>query len=160
MFLSIMIMNMLSYLFLWSNHPISLGLIIILQTLNISMMTGMMSSMFWFSYIIIIIMLSGMLVLFIYMASIASNKKFKTSIMMTYSVFITLMMGLSLQLSLQPNYMECNKLQSINNYEMMSLMNMMNNNKIITLMVIYLFFSMATISFIVTISEGPLRTSK
>nr|YP_009643464.1 NADH dehydrogenase subunit 6 [Euscopus rufipes]APO08894.1 NADH dehydrogenase subunit 6 [Euscopus rufipes] len=160
MYLSLLIMNTISFSFMWSNHPISMGLLIITQTMNISLLVGMLSSMFWFSYIIIIIMLSGMLVLFIYMASTASNEKFMTPIKLIYITIMTFIVGLLIQNILQPGYLEFNKMQEINNTETTLLMLMLDNTNIIMLMVVYLFFSMVTISFIVNISEGPLRMKK
>nr|QJA14883.1 NADH dehydrogenase subunit 6 [Sitophilus zeamais] len=71
-----------SLLLLFLSHPLSMGLMIFLQTLCISLMTGFLYKNFWFSYILFLIMVGGMLVLFIYMTSIASNEKFKISIYM------------------------------------------------------------------------------
>nr|YP_009643529.1 NADH dehydrogenase subunit 6 [Antilochus coquebertii]APO08972.1 NADH dehydrogenase subunit 6 [Antilochus coquebertii] len=160
MYLTITIMNMISFSLVWMNHPISLGIMIIIQTLNIAMMMGMIMGSFWFSYIIIIVMLSGMLVLFIYMASIASNEKFQTPIKLLMGLSMIMISSLLLQFMNPPFYMDFNKPQSVSNMEPVMLMNMMNNNKIIIMMVIYLFFSMAVISMIVNISEGPLRANK
>nr|YP_009643490.1 NADH dehydrogenase subunit 6 [Dysdercus decussatus]APO08933.1 NADH dehydrogenase subunit 6 [Dysdercus decussatus] len=160
MYLTLMIMNMISFSLLWVKHPISMGLMIITQTLNISMMVGMISGSFWFSYVIVIVMLSGMLVLFIYMASIASNEKFFTPVKMIYMSVSMIIVGLIMQIFLNPSMLEFNKMQMINNTEVLMLINLMNNNKIIIMMVLYLFFSMYVISSIVNISEGPLRVNK
>nr|ASY97607.1 NADH dehydrogenase subunit 6 [Pyrrhocoris tibialis]UEP16601.1 NADH dehydrogenase subunit 6 [Pyrrhocoris tibialis] len=160
MYLSIIIMNIISFALIWVNHPVSMGLLIIMQTLNISMMIGMISGSFWFSYIIIIVMLSGMLVLFIYMASVASNEKFHTPIKTIYFSIIILSLGFLMQFFLESKLNEYNKLQLMNNLEIMMMINMMNNTKIVILMVMYLFFSMFIISSIVNISKGPLRVNK
>nr|ARH54816.1 NADH dehydrogenase subunit 6 [Trigonopterus sp. 5 AH-2016] len=66
---SIIMMNM--------NHPMSLGSILLLQTILIALASGHIYLNFWFSYILFLIMIGGMLVMFIYMTSIASNEKFK-----------------------------------------------------------------------------------
>nr|YP_009643503.1 NADH dehydrogenase subunit 6 [Dindymus rubiginosus]APO08946.1 NADH dehydrogenase subunit 6 [Dindymus rubiginosus] len=160
MYLSLMIMNMISCMLIMIKHPISMGLIIIIQTMNISMMMGLFSGMFWFSYIIIIMMLSGMLVLFIYMASMASNEKFYTSVKVTNFFMLILLSGLIIQNFSELTFMEFNKIQSINNTEILSMVDMMNNKSIIILMVTYLFFSMIVISTIVSMPEGPLRMNK
>nr|QFP99300.1 NADH dehydrogenase subunit 6 [Myrmoplasta mira] len=160
MYASLLIMNLISYIIIWMNHPISMGLLIIIQTINVSLILGMTSNMFWFSYIIIITMLSGMLVLFIYMASVASNEKFKNPIKMVNILIILIIMNISWQYFMPPLFMEFNKMQSKNNLESIMSMNLMNNNLIILFMVLYLFFSMMIISLTVNISEGPLRTNK
>nr|YP_009643438.1 NADH dehydrogenase subunit 6 [Melamphaus rubrocinctus]APO08868.1 NADH dehydrogenase subunit 6 [Melamphaus rubrocinctus] len=161
MLLTIMIMNMISLILGWMKHPISVGLLIITQTINISLMLGMLSGTFLFSYIIIIIMLSGVLVLFIYMASIASNEKFNTPISLIHLTLLMIIIGLIGQFIFNhPMEMEFNKPQAINNLESLTFINLINNYKIITLMVIYLFFTMMVVSLIVTISDGPLRIKK
>nr|APX40106.1 NADH dehydrogenase subunit 6 [Lachnaia gallaeca] len=63
-------------------HPLTSGLILLIQTILIAMISGTMNLDFWFSYIVFLIMIGGMLVLFIYMTSIASNEKFKFSLPM------------------------------------------------------------------------------
>nr|YP_009643451.1 NADH dehydrogenase subunit 6 [Melamphaus faber]APO08881.1 NADH dehydrogenase subunit 6 [Melamphaus faber] len=161
MMLTIMIMNMITLIIGWMKHPISVGLLIIMQTINISLMLGMLSGTFLFSYVIIITMLSGVLVLFIYMASIASNEKFNTPMILMHLSVMVMIVGLILQYFLNyPMEMEFNKPQMVNNLEILTFINLINNYKIITLMVVYLFFTMMVVSLIVTISDGPLRIKK
>nr|APX40171.1 NADH dehydrogenase subunit 6 [Cryptocephalus moraei] len=61
------------------NHPLTLGFSLLLQTIIVALFTGYMSLNFWSSYIIFLIMIGGLLILFTYMTSIASNEKFKFS---------------------------------------------------------------------------------
>nr|YP_010952823.1 NADH dehydrogenase subunit 6 [Trapezia formosa]WMQ53243.1 NADH dehydrogenase subunit 6 [Trapezia formosa] len=67
---------LLSFLFTQLKHPLALGLTLLLQTITISIITGTSTYSFWFSYILFLIFLGGMLVLFIYVASLASNESF------------------------------------------------------------------------------------
>nr|QCI09373.1 NADH dehydrogenase subunit 6 [Lygaeus sp. FS-2019] len=144
----------LSTMFMMVSHPLSMVIIIIMQTMFISLMTGMMIKSFWFSYIILIIMMSGMLVLFIYMASIASNEKFKFSIKLT----ITMMLTPITLLFYNMNYYSTTNLSDL----MMLLQNLFNfPSMLLTIMLtIYLLFTMITVSKIVNIHEGPLRIKK
>nr|YP_010923090.1 NADH dehydrogenase subunit 6 [Nysius inconspicuus]WJZ45493.1 NADH dehydrogenase subunit 6 [Nysius inconspicuus] len=149
------IMLNLSLTFMSVKHPLSMVLIIILQTLTISVMIGMMLSSFWFSYIIMMIMMSGMLVLFIYMASVASNEKFK------FSIILTMMMILNspiLFLNYDNEMMNMNKTTTLN----MILNNLFSGvtMMITIIMVMYLLYTMITVSKIVNINEGPLRIKK
>nr|AEP27564.1 NADH dehydrogenase subunit 6 [Melanobaris laticollis] len=89
----------ISLTFMFLNHPLSLGGTLLIQTIMISLMTGLMYKTFFFSYILFMIMIGGMLVMFIYMTSIASNEKFKMPkmillfySMMFFLILITLMM--------------------------------------------------------------------
>nr|YP_010464233.1 NADH dehydrogenase subunit 6 [Strongylium pinfaense]UUL71610.1 NADH dehydrogenase subunit 6 [Strongylium pinfaense] len=76
----------MTILFLMMKHPLSMGMTLLIQTTIISLMTTKMNSNSWFSYILFLIMIGGMLILFMYMTSIASNEKFKTNMKM---IFIT-----------------------------------------------------------------------
>nr|ANJ70698.1 NADH dehydrogenase subunit 6 [Uloma sp. BMNH 1425257] len=73
---------LMTMLFLTMKHPLSMGLILLIQTIMISLITGNMNQNMWFSYILFLIMIGGMLILFMYMTSIASNEKFKTNLKM------------------------------------------------------------------------------
>nr|YP_002970771.1 NADH dehydrogenase subunit 6 [Valentia hoffmanni]ACJ69583.1 NADH dehydrogenase subunit 6 [Valentia hoffmanni] len=155
---------LMSILLPMTKHPLSMGMILIMQTIIIATITGLMINTFWFSYILIITMLSGMLVLFIYMASIASNEKFQTSMnmmimtsMMTITAILTPFLGD--QLSQSKNWSSSKKAtllmdQSMN---MIKLFNI-HNLSITMLIICYLFFTMIVVSFIVNNYEGPLRT--
>nr|YP_010865763.1 NADH dehydrogenase subunit 6 [Sclomina pallens]WGT89507.1 NADH dehydrogenase subunit 6 [Sclomina pallens]WGT89520.1 NADH dehydrogenase subunit 6 [Sclomina pallens]WGT89533.1 NADH dehydrogenase subunit 6 [Sclomina pallens]WGT89546.1 NADH dehydrogenase subunit 6 [Sclomina pallens]WGT89585.1 NADH dehydrogenase subunit 6 [Sclomina pallens] len=163
-----MMMNLLvmtsitiSITFMFLKHPLSMGMALIMQTINVSLITGMMINTFWFSYILLITMLSGALVLFIYMASIASNEKFYTSITMMLFILASMSMALALTLlKAYPNMTETIKKMNLNNEQVLSLIKMFNmHNMIVTLtMIIYLFMTMVVISYIVNVHEGPLRT--
>nr|AXS66118.1 NADH dehydrogenase subunit 6 [Curculionoidea sp. 28 KM-2017] len=66
-----------SMVVLFLKHPLALGGGLLLQTTLLAMVTGFFYQNFWFSYILFLIMIGGMLVMFIYMTSIASNEKFQ-----------------------------------------------------------------------------------
>nr|YP_007317334.1 NADH dehydrogenase subunit 6 [Procambarus fallax]AGA56111.1 NADH dehydrogenase subunit 6 [Procambarus fallax] len=68
-----------SILFTRLIHPLSMGLTLFIQTLIICITSGFSNNSFWFSYILFLIFLGGMLVLFIYVASLASNEMFEIS---------------------------------------------------------------------------------
>nr|AVJ52594.1 NADH dehydrogenase subunit 6 [Solenosthedium bilunatum] len=145
----------LSITFLWLKHPISMGFILILQTVTIALISGMMISNFFFSYIIIIIMLSGALVLFIYMASIASNEKFKTSINMMVVVIASMTMNLY-YMNIQGKEYSSNKTLEYTSLSLSKMFNSMSSYMTI-MMIIYLLLTMIVVSFIANNKEGPLR---
>nr|YP_010535269.1 NADH dehydrogenase subunit 6 [Megacopta cribriella]UYA97730.1 NADH dehydrogenase subunit 6 [Megacopta cribriella]UYA97743.1 NADH dehydrogenase subunit 6 [Megacopta cribriella] len=140
----------LSIIMMFMKHPLSMGLTLILQTIMVAIITGMMIKTFLFSYILMIIMISGALVLFIYMASIASNEKFESSIK---SSIMFLMINV-IVITGSVNYMSMNKQDQI----LMTLSKMFNNEALMTmLMIMFLMFSMIVVSSIASIKEGPLR---
>nr|YP_004734461.1 NADH dehydrogenase subunit 6 [Agriosphodrus dohrni]ADF65641.1 NADH dehydrogenase subunit 6 [Agriosphodrus dohrni] len=157
----IMISVLTSILFLAMKHPLSMGFMLIIQTIMISIITGMLINNFWFSYILLITMLSGALVLFIYMASVASNEKFFSSIkIMMFSTFMILMyMITSFIMEMNEESWMSVKNESLMNDQMLSLLKLFNlHNLTVTIMIIsYLFITMIVISYIVNVFEGPLR---
>nr|QDI93801.1 NADH dehydrogenase subunit 6 [Tuxedo cruralis] len=158
-----MILLTMNMMFFFLNHPMSMGLILIIQTLMVSIYSGMLMKTFWMSYMLTISMLSGMLVLFIYMSSIASNQKFKNSTKM-WLYFASMMLAvisflfLLKKMIIKNNYLGMG--MSILKMEEMYFLNklFMNNNLYITIMmVVYLLLTMIVSSFLVNISEGPMR---
>nr|YP_009261950.1 NADH dehydrogenase subunit 6 [Symplecta hybrida]AMN09065.1 NADH dehydrogenase subunit 6 [Symplecta hybrida] len=69
----------ISFIFMQMKHPLAMGMILLMQTFLICVITGLMVKTFWFSYTLFLIFLGGMLVLFIYVTSLASNEMFSFS---------------------------------------------------------------------------------
>nr|ARH54010.1 NADH dehydrogenase subunit 6 [Stomis pumicatus] len=156
--------------FLFLKHPLSMGFILLIQTLLISLMSGLFSYSYWFSYILFLVMVGGMLILFIYMTSLASNEMFNFSIkMLTFIILMMLLMMMTLlmldYMMINPLFKNSNMLEMINNMMMMKnenllSLNMIYNkpNNIITLMLInYLFLTLIAVVKITDINHGPLR---
>nr|YP_004021400.1 NADH dehydrogenase subunit 6 [Phobaeticus serratipes]BAJ24540.1 NADH dehydrogenase subunit 6 [Phobaeticus serratipes] len=147
-----MMMNMT---FLTLKHPLSMGAVIIMQTTLISMITGMMYKSFWFSYILFLMYVGGMMVLFIYMTSLIPNMMFSMS---------SKKMLLLLLLMMSTFFMQ--KSSTIINNDMMMftsnkliLMKMYNMpvNIMMIMMVMYLLFTMITVFNIMESNQNPLR---
>nr|YP_010988546.1 NADH dehydrogenase subunit 6 [Medeopteryx isaanensis]WOR80690.1 NADH dehydrogenase subunit 6 [Medeopteryx isaanensis] len=158
------IMLTMTIMFMFISHPLSMGMILLIQTLLISMWTGSMSMNFWYSYILFIVMVGGMLILFIYMTSVASNEKFSFSktnfiIIMTMSMMIIMSM-MTDQIYNVMNTMNSDLLMyknlisfklSLNKFIMYPMMMMS-----LTL-IIYLLITLIAVSKITNIQSGPLR---
>nr|QTC08172.1 NADH dehydrogenase subunit 6 [Parachauliodes japonicus] len=164
--LFLMSMNlMMNYNFITMNHPLAMGLILLIQTIFISLITGYMMQTFWFSYILFLIMLGGMLVLFIYMTSLASNELFSfsmKSLLMNSMIMTTILMMLYIYtpylnwLNLDMNKSGTTLINPENNIELLKLYNFPTMN--LTLMlVIYLFLTLIIVVKITNINQGPLR---
>lgn len=83
-------------IFINLSHPVGLGLTLILHTLLIRGVTGLASGNFWFSYVLFLVFLGGVLVLFIYITRLASNEKFTLdwgSLGVAFLVFGLLVVG-------------------------------------------------------------------
>nr|YP_009389831.1 NADH dehydrogenase subunit 6 [Pternoscirta caliginosa]ANJ44397.1 NADH dehydrogenase subunit 6 [Pternoscirta caliginosa] len=160
--------NLMNINFINMNHPMSIMMNIIIQTILTSMMTGMVMESFWLSYILLLMFLGGMMVLFIYITSIVSNEMF--SIKMLYSIFILNMVFIlsiimynsdkMMFMEMIKNTEKMNMNYSINFKEMStSLMKLYNNPTIIItmMMLIYLFIALLAVVKITNINQGPIR---
>nr|YP_010946333.1 NADH dehydrogenase subunit 6 [Anisolampra panfilovi]WGO57051.1 NADH dehydrogenase subunit 6 [Anisolampra panfilovi] len=153
--------TVLSMIFTQMNHPLAMGLILLMQTTFISIITGMLTQSFWFSYVLFLIFLGGMLVLFIYITSLASNEMFIMSTKILLFSIITLPMFLSLYKFIIPNFINQETLSFliINNSTSLPLMKLYNQpTSIITIILaLYLFLTLIAVVKITNIFKGPLR---
>nr|YP_010287595.1 NADH dehydrogenase subunit 6 [Syllepte taiwanalis]UKT61926.1 NADH dehydrogenase subunit 6 [Syllepte taiwanalis]WEV93875.1 NADH dehydrogenase subunit 6 [Syllepte taiwanalis] len=163
-----------SFMMLFLYHPLSMGLMILIQTMLICLISSIMLPSYWFSYILFLTFLGGLLVLFIYVTSIASNEMFKISFNMKMTFFFMILMTMMIALMSMNNLNWMNF--NINNMEMKNLFNMFlffnNENKInlsklynnqtflmMMMMIIYLFITLIAVVKITNIFYGPLRSS-
>nr|YP_009227468.1 NADH dehydrogenase subunit 6 [Peripolus nepalensis]ADZ56323.1 NADH dehydrogenase subunit 6 [Peripolus nepalensis] len=160
--------NVMNINFIKLNHPMSMMIFIILQTFLIGLMTGTMMESFWLSYILFLTFLGGMLVLFIYITSIASNEMFQpnsmimifTFMMWTFIMFMFIIMNKTMFIDFMKNTETININNSINYQEMtMSLQKLYNNPTFIItmMMMIYLFLALLAVVKITNINQGPIR---
>nr|AFQ62407.1 NADH dehydrogenase subunit 6 [Abraeinae sp. MJTNT-2012] len=145
-------------MFLMMKHPLSMGIILLIQSTLIALITGNEINNFWFSYIMFLIMVGGMLVLFIYMTSIASNEKFKMSNKMIMYSSIAMIISVSMMFSLSKLMMSDKLMPNLNNTNM-NMMKFINfpNNIIMFIMIIYLLFTLIAVVKITMMKHGPLR---
>nr|YP_010728564.1 NADH dehydrogenase subunit 6 [Helota yehi]WEA76650.1 NADH dehydrogenase subunit 6 [Helota yehi] len=161
MFFMIMSILIMSMIFMFLNHPLSFGLILLIQSILISLSTGLMYYNFWFSYILFLIMVGGMLILFIYMTSIASNEKFKFSMKMFFFTCMSLSMIFVINLFFDQYFAYYMSIMTqnfmfINNYSMSKFINFPNNLILFTI-INYLLLTLIAVVKISKIEYGPLR---
>nr|AJG02616.1 NADH dehydrogenase subunit 6 [Pieris brassicae] len=172
MFFLLMLMIFISFIMLFSSHPLSMGLMILMQTLLLSLILGVYANTYWFSYILFLVFLGGLLVLFIYVSSIASNEMMKFSLKMKLFFFMMAFLMIIFSILKLMNYMNFldnflnNEMNKLNNYFMF-----FNENKIkltklynsqtflmIMMIIIYLFITLIAVIKITNIFFGPLRS--
>nr|UAT98128.1 NADH dehydrogenase subunit 6 [Smerinthus caecus] len=166
------IMIMMSMIMYFLSHPLSMGFLILMQTMLTCILSGMFIKTYWFSYILFLTFLGGLLVLFIYVSSIASNEMFSMSNNMKIMLFIFLMILIIIQILTYKNltWMNLNNNSEMNNFSFLFFFN--NENKInlnklynnyssllMMLLIIYLFITLIAIVKITNIFYGPLRMS-
>nr|WVH44990.1 NADH dehydrogenase subunit 6 [Tipula legalis] len=161
---------MISYLFTQMKHPLSMGFILLTQTFLICLITGSLMKTFWFAYVLFLIFIGGMLVLFIYMTSLASNEMFNfsmknfllTSFILILSSFLILCFNDS---SILNSFLMNTEMTSIINEMNFVKENKLNLNKLYNfptnmltiLLVNYLFLTLIIIVKITNNFYGPLR---
>nr|UOU85289.1 NADH dehydrogenase subunit 6 [Compsobata cibaria] len=163
------LMLILSIIFMQMNHPLAMGLMLLIQTMVICLMTGLMAKTFWFSYILFLVFLGGMLVLFIYVTSLASNEMFSFSMKLTINslimLFLMIIMSLIVDKTMLVNFLTNNDMSSNINYYTFYNENSLNLNKLynyptnlITLLLMnYLLITLIAIVKITKLFHGPLR---
>nr|YP_009131031.1 NADH dehydrogenase subunit 6 [Eutelia adulatricoides]AHV78114.1 NADH dehydrogenase subunit 6 [Eutelia adulatricoides] len=172
MFMSLVLI-LISSIMLFLNNPLSMGFMILIQTLLTCLLTGMMIKSYWFSYILFLTFLGGLLVLFIYVSSIASNELFKPSFNMKiyFFLFVFIFMLITMMnfdnlswmnFSINSDMNDFNYLMLFfNNENKINLSKLYNNQTFLIMMmlIIYLFITLISVVKITNIFYGPLRSS-
>nr|WMV00203.1 NADH dehydrogenase subunit 6 [Kikihia sp. 'murihikua'] len=155
------LMVILSMNFIFMKHPLSMGLILMMQTLLSCLICSLYLSCYLFSYILYLIFIGGMLILFMYMSSIASNEKFIYSIklMMFNFLFLTLI-NLINMIDLKSLNISSNMMMYMNhNNFMMSKMYIIPSGMMTLILTIYLLFVLIIVINILTMNMLTLRSS-
>nr|YP_010046579.1 NADH dehydrogenase subunit 6 [Culex australicus]QPJ78458.1 NADH dehydrogenase subunit 6 [Culex australicus] len=158
-----------SFIFMQMKHPLAMGLMLLIQTFLTCLMTGIYAKTFWFSYVLFLIFMGGMLVLFIYVTSLSSNEMFSMSFKLTFisimMISLFIMISYFFDNSMMENFIKNNdsiQLFNQNNlfYENFLSLNKMYNfptNLITLLLINYLFLTLLVTVKITKKNYGPLR---
>nr|YP_009528518.1 NADH dehydrogenase subunit 6 [Athyma kanwa]AYN60623.1 NADH dehydrogenase subunit 6 [Athyma kanwa] len=170
MFLSLLLISISVFLY-FINHPLAMGLLILIQTLLICLISGMLINTYWFSYILFLVFLGGLLVLFIYVSSVASNELFKIHLINKFLfIYIFFIMIFSIYFKNNLTWMNFsindeminlfNSNLFFNNEYNFSLSKLYNkqNYFMMLMLIIYLFITLIAIVKITNIFFGPLRS--
>nr|YP_010364910.1 NADH dehydrogenase subunit 6 [Condica illecta]UNP54954.1 NADH dehydrogenase subunit 6 [Condica illecta] len=166
------LMIMISIFMLSLNNPLSMGLMILFQTLLTCLISGMIIKTYWFSYILFLTFLGGLLVLFIYVSSIASNEMYIKTIKIKKILILIFMLILIIQFIYMNNiyWMNLSMNSDMNNFMIFLFEN--NENKInlsklynnqtfmiMMMLMIYLFITLIAVVKITNIFYGPIRSN-
>nr|UAM91315.1 NADH dehydrogenase subunit 6 [Scolopendra subspinipes] len=149
MTLSIFVITM----FLMTSNPLSFIILIIMQTLCTAIYTLILQNSPWMSYILFLIFLGGMLILFSYISSLASNETFNllnwSLVIQFFSVFLTI-----LSWTPRPAMMKINTNKTINLTELYN-----QNINLTLILIMYLMLALIIVTNLSNIKMGPLRTT-
>nr|YP_009352147.1 NADH dehydrogenase subunit 6 [Limenitis sydyi]AQX44309.1 NADH dehydrogenase subunit 6 [Limenitis sydyi]ATP01357.1 NADH dehydrogenase subunit 6 [Limenitis sydyi] len=165
------LMILTSILLYFINHPLAMGLLILIQTFFTCLISGMLINTYWFSYILFLIFLGGLLVLFIYVSSVASNELFKMHLTSKFFIiFIMIILIFSILFKNNLIWMNFsfndeminffNSILFFNNEYNFNLSKLYNKQNYLMMMmlIIYLFITLIAIVKITNIFFGPLRS--
>nr|WHM51781.1 NADH dehydrogenase subunit 6 [Gnathamitermes nr. perplexus] len=151
--------TMTSLMFTQMKHPMAMGLMLLIQTTMVCLISGTMYSSFWFSYILFMIMIGGMLVLFMYMTSLASNEMFSPSNKMLMATLMLLPILMYVMPTVTNNKEMCTHNTMMEN-EILTTTTVMYNQMMgtmTTLLVLYMLLTLIVVVNIINVSKGPLR---
>nr|WNL54254.1 NADH dehydrogenase subunit 6 [Microcerotermes pauliani] len=151
--------TMTSLMFTQMKHPLAMGLMLLIQTTMVCLISGTMYKSFWFSYILFMIMIGGMLVLFMYMTSLASNEMFSPSNKMMV-ITLTSLPVLMYVMPTVTNNKEMSPHDTMTENEIMTTTTVMYNQMMgtmTTLLVLYMLLTLIVVVNIINVSKGPLR---
>nr|YP_010432115.1 NADH dehydrogenase subunit 6 [Winthemia sumatrana]USW04712.1 NADH dehydrogenase subunit 6 [Winthemia sumatrana] len=162
------IMLIINFIFTNMKHPLAMGLTLLIQTTLICLMSGLMTKTFWFSYMLFLVFLGGMLVLFIYITSLASNEMFSFSIklmitsMMMFLLMIMILIIMEINLCVKYQNLEIKSIFNLNSYIMensLSINKLYNypTNMLTILLMNYLLITLIAVVKITKLFKGPLR---
>uniref|UniRef100_UPI0030FE1206 NADH dehydrogenase subunit 6 n=1 Tax=Pintara bowringi TaxID=2866487 RepID=UPI0030FE1206 len=167
-----LVMIFITILMFFLKHPLAMGFMILIQTIMICLISGLYLNTYWFSYILFLTFFGGLLVLFIYVSSVASNELFqflfKNKLLMLFLLLLLFMITFILlnnNLNLIFDSFKLNKFYNyiilINNNNNINLTKLYNEQTylLMMMMIIYLFITLVAVVKITNIFHGPLRSN-
>nr|YP_010835882.1 NADH dehydrogenase subunit 6 [Onukindia connexa]WGC89401.1 NADH dehydrogenase subunit 6 [Onukindia connexa] len=155
LFYKMMIIN--SMLIIWMKNPMSMGMMLLFQTMLTIMLMNKIIITSWFTMITFLMMIGGLLIIISYMSSISSNEKFKFSFNLT---FVLIILTLYLEEMWEHQIDENQEMLFTKSIEQISMIKLYNNKTFLLtiLLVNYLLLTMIIVSKIVKHYKGPLRS--
>nr|AWV83351.1 NADH dehydrogenase subunit 6 [Muda kuroiwae] len=152
---------LMSFDFLFMKHPLSMGFILLIQTLLCCITSMIYMNNYLFSYMMFLIFVGGMLVLFMYMSSIASNEKF------TFSMKLLLMNVFMMLIFLTFNMTDLKlckyniliKEFNGNSLYMLNKLYIIPSGMMTLMMLTYLLFVLIVVVNVISIKMCPLRST-
>nr|AFI13783.1 NADH dehydrogenase subunit 6 [Diuraphis noxia] len=142
--------------------PLSSNLIILIQTLSLTLMINLINKTSWISFMIFILYIGGLMIIFLYISSIAFNelninKNFKNLI---YKLIFIILVLMYFKMSLNLNNMNYeNKFMFEDNFYMLNMF-ILPNNLMMYMIMFILFFMLILIIWMLKINKGPIGQKK
>nr|YP_010977779.1 NADH dehydrogenase subunit 6 [Nurudea zhengii]UYG49506.1 NADH dehydrogenase subunit 6 [Nurudea zhengii] len=150
---------MLSMIFIILKSPLKSNLILLIQAMSLTMMINLINKTSWISFMIIILYIGGLMIIFLYISSIAFND---INILLNYKNMIMKLMIMSIlmyfmkSLLLMENFKFNNNYLFEDNFFMINMFNSPNNMMLYFIMMI-LFIMLILIIWLLKFNKGPIR---
>nr|YP_010502872.1 NADH dehydrogenase subunit 6 [Doratura homophyla]UXD78636.1 NADH dehydrogenase subunit 6 [Doratura homophyla] len=153
------ILMMISTTIIFLKTPMSMGTLLLIQTTLSAMLLSKIMLTSWVSMIMFLMFIGGLLILFMYMSSIASNEKFKLNFKLLTIMLLFFMIPMEeMLIESQMNDL----MENFTKTEYLSLNKIYNKKTLMitVLMFMYMFLTMISVTSIINIFKGPLRAKK
>nr|AAU13944.1 NADH dehydrogenese subunit 6 [Bothropolys sp. SP-2004] len=135
-------------------HPVSFIFTMIILSVLISLTLSSIFSTFWYGYILILVFLGGLLILFLYIASIAPNSLFPKVNISNIAFLLPLILIIYFSLNINHFIVPLKTLNFINTH----LSKLYSQSSMITIfLIIYLLMTLLVVVKITNFNKGPLR---
>nr|YP_009739790.1 NADH dehydrogenase subunit 6 [Stygobromus pizzinii]QIC54402.1 NADH dehydrogenase subunit 6 [Stygobromus pizzinii] len=157
----LIIMTTFLFIFLW--HPLTMTAVIIFQSLVIAVNLYMYTQTSWFTYILIMTFLSGMMIIFAYISSIVPNETItKMPFFIGTSIIMTAMIMLALFLTDHMSFIFLNmplNMSVLYNLSTATIFKIFksNTNIMAIILISYLLIVLIMVVKITAFNKGPLR---
>nr|AIA77264.1 NADH dehydrogenase subunit 6 [Frankliniella occidentalis] len=132
-----------------SNHPMMMGILIIIQSVFMAINLSLSFNFNWFSYMLFMIYLGGILMLFSYIISISFSKQ---PLMKKNPIFLSLML-LTIFYTQKESFLEFKKMK----ISKMLIVLYDNNSKLTLFLMAFLFYIMTGVIFITENEKMSLK---
>nr|ACA49831.1 NADH dehydrogenase subunit 6 [Phrynus sp. 1 SEM-2008] len=145
------ILLVLVYSFYMIHHPMILSIILIMISLSVAFLLPLFSNFSWSSYIISLILIGAMLIIFIYLASLAPNEIFISYNKTTFIMLSTSIFFLSFIIPSPPSL-------SQPNLNLLTQLFFSQGMFLILILAVFLLITMIAVVKITSLPEGPLKS--
>nr|YP_010596832.1 NADH dehydrogenase subunit 6 [Cacopsylla burckhardti]UFP91888.1 NADH dehydrogenase subunit 6 [Cacopsylla burckhardti]WAK85091.1 NADH dehydrogenase subunit 6 [Cacopsylla burckhardti] len=146
-----------SSVILISSHPISFGIILLLQTMLISICSRILTQSSWIPLTLFLVMIGGLMILFLYITSVCSNKKITFMKPNLFQIaFIIILINFMENFLNIPLTNESLNMKDLFNMEFTKLflpLNIFSSN----FMFLYLLIMLIIMIEIMSLNKGPMR---
>nr|WMH03439.1 NADH dehydrogenase subunit 6 [Cacopsylla picta]WMH03452.1 NADH dehydrogenase subunit 6 [Cacopsylla picta] len=146
-----------SSIILVSSHPISFGIILLFQTATISICSRILTQSSWIPLTLFLVMIGGLMILFLYITSICSNKKIKFTkpnfLQIVFIVLTVTFLQNFLTIFYSSEYLTMKDLHNMEFIKLFLPLNTFSSN----FMFLYLLIMLIIMIEILSLNKGPMR---